>query len=291
MTTITSTTINGVTLDTTLRLGKPNILSNWRARQVFENRRESGDGVQTAYNIAKLAYHYHTLDWDDNKNGCGEHCEYEQDGITVKIRWATDDEYFDRWAQGKFSDSWAPGALVSSELNDKFYVDRYTRQLAYGGPKVGHFRKPRRLQRRKHDNNGAEAWGLYRLDTGRYWIPDKGEDVATVAKYFRRYYGRHEAWLRALKQVREQEQYAVSDDIVNYGVRVRLYRDGVLLVEESSYTDMDSRLGNFWVMDTADDVLAEAWSNLAAALKAKEAELLATLGVVQAQLNITKAGK
>jgi hypothetical protein len=162
--------------------------------------------------------------------------------------------------------------------------------LAYAS-RIGYFRKPRRLVRRKHDNNGHEAWGLYRLDTGRYWISDKGEDVASIAKYYRRHYGRHEAWLRALKQVREQEKYATSEDITNYGVRVRLYRDDVLLVEESSYTDMDSRLGNFWVMDTVKDVLAEAWSNLAAALKAKEAELLAELGVVQAQLDITAAAE
>lgn len=277
------------TISATTARGKPNILKHWRARQVFENRRAEGDSLQVAYNIAKLAYAYHTLNWDENKNDCGEHCEYEQNGVTVKIRWSVDDESCDRWTQGKFSDSWAPGALISAELNDRFYRDRYERRLAYGGYPVGHFRKPRRLQRRKYSNNGAEAWGRYRLDTGRYWVPDRGEDVATIAAYLRRYYGRHEAWLRALRQVREQEQYATSENIVNIGVRVRLYRDGVQLVEQSIYSDMDNRLGNFWVMDDVRDLLAEAWRNLADALKAKAAELLATLGVVQAQLGITEA--
>lgn len=252
---------------------------NYSARLVYRNQRDEYRPARNAYACAKLAYQYHQLDWQDGR-GADYGVTYAKytatNGHTVTLNISPDNEWTDYDYQGEFSNSWGPGAVNSSELQGRMRDCSHMRRVRG----LGMVRVPRRLQQRKNRNHSYESWGLYRLDTGRYWIPEKYSTVDAIAPYYRGMYGRHGAYLKAIEQVRECEQLAV-DGVAGYTLSVTIKdKDGNVLAEENTYYTVSMNEASFYLIDPFNDLLHQAFANIQEAEEKARNAIYAHQGVV-----------
>ena len=268
-----TTPLNTTPLNTT------HIMGNYAARRAYESQRHQGAEARNAYGAAKLAYAYDQLNWDDHGDETTATVT-TADGYTVEFTAADGNEYGDDrdMYEGSFSNSWEPGAINSAELQrrmtDFSHYARIRDPKSYSGWR--NVRLPRRLRSRKNRTHSYESWGLYRLETGRYWVPEKWSTVAAILPYMRRTHARHEAYLKALAQVRTAEKFA-ADGLYCYDLTVTVSRGGVEWARESTLYTTSQDAESFWIMDVFNDLHAEVLSTARDAVAKAEAERLATI--------------
>lgn len=171
---------------------------------------------------------------DWHSHGNGYQSTQEVDGFTVKVTIEPDYDDPEMHAYGHFTDTWQEGAIQNPTWRP--HMPGYDR--------------------------------VY-----RWWIPESGETIESMAEWLRHDHGRHEAWLLARKAMLEDLEYSVEPNGVN--VIARAFKAGVELgmgVMGTSLTNDTFRTYGCWfdvdpyVEEIVSDVVAEAINEAKTAL-------------------------
>lgn len=254
------------------------LFKSYAAQRAFENARgKSGGrlGIQDAYRVAKLAQKDYDLDWTDGgkRHDAVKYATFNQGGFDIRFE-VSYDEWLDAsdMYEGHFSSEWEKTAVPSSSfINAMYHQSEQDRRGYLRYTKVGRIRIPRRLASRRYSFE-PEYSRRHEGRDSRYFVP--GEEVCEIAKaYNGRMFGmsRHNAYLRAWEQIREQEEMCGSDELQAYVVEVTVSYNGVELARENCGTTVygdDEHL-----TDIAYDLLSEALDHAVEALPGKVFEL------------------
>lgn len=219
--------------------------ATWK-EQWYRKARAEGYTAKSALAIARLKLDDYTFPWQESDASGVLKTARVDGGIFTHVIRVEYDEDPPEMDNGHFARSWEPNAINSAEWQST--------QYQYPG-----VRKPRRLRRRK-DTYVRPSYGAYRRSEDRYWVPD--ESVQQIARYYNKAgYARHNAYLKALAQVRNQEEMSIGEHVTYYYVSVTTYlKDTDIEVASQGCGGVGIADDDSYLLDVARDLMHEAKS-------------------------------